>query len=75
MYPLAAPTVEQFADFLVELVIVRGQRAAGRVMSERLDLPDQAVIPAPATVGEAFSVFHRTADRISRSAVGSITMR
>ena len=44
--PLAALAVEQFADFLVELVVFRSQWAAGRIASERLDFLNQAVIPA-----------------------------
>jgi hypothetical protein len=46
MCPLAASAIQQFADFLVELVVLRGERAAGRMAPGHLDFLDQAVIPA-----------------------------
>ena len=51
MCPLAAPAVEQLEDFLLELVVFRSQRTAGRMAAERLDLLNQAVIPACGGVG------------------------
>ena len=63
MYALAAPAIEQFTDLFVELVIFRGQRAAGRTAPSVSIFWIRPLYERAATVGDAFSGFHRTADR------------
>jgi hypothetical protein len=71
--PFARPALEQFADFLWESVALRRQRD-GRLRSDSIFL-SKPLYHRAAMMTEAFSDFQRTVDRISRSAVGSITMR
>jgi hypothetical protein len=46
VFPLARRTVDQFADFLGELVVFRGQGATRRLATQTLDFLGQAIVPS-----------------------------